>query len=105
MPPGEPTQSAVHIHKISAHDPRLVRDPVAVGVKAAARDPHERPAAGLSEVEGALDAVYQHRAGGDGLEWDPEHAREVVAAPAGKHAEAAVGMPKRVGDRADEPVA
>ena len=40
--------------------------------------------------------------GGAGLERDPQHAREVVAAAAGQHAEHAVECAQRTGDRADQ---
>ena len=45
----------------------------------------------------------EHRARRHRLERDPEHAGEVVAAAAGEHAEHAVGVPERAGDRADQP--
>ena len=42
-PAGERAQRPVGVDEVAAHEPRLVGDPVGVGVKAAARDPDERP--------------------------------------------------------------
>ena len=60
----------------------------------------------LAEVHRARDAAGDHRARRDRVLGDAEHAREVVAATAGEHAEhRAREMTKHVGDDADQAVA
>ncbi len=66
-----------------------------VGVDPEARDPEERAAVDLADVDRALVAAREHRAGRDGVERDAELAREVVAAPAGEDAERAVRPAQR----------
>ncbi len=84
---------AVGVDEVAAHQPRLVGDPVGLGVKAAARDPDERPA--RRPRRGRALRTWpsrEHLARRAGLERDPEPAREVVAPAAGQHAQHAVAV-------------
>ena len=62
--------------------------------------------AGQPHVDGARHAVGDDVARGLGVERDADHAREVVAAPAGQHADdRARDLAQRPGDGAEHPVA
>ena len=89
--------------------PRTTRVSLAIWLTTESKPQLAMPAkvslAGLAEVESALDAGGEDRARGHRLARNPEHAAQVVAPAAGQHADDAVGVLDRAGDRADQPIA
>ena len=59
----------------------------------------------LAEIDLLDLPVLQHGAGGEWIERNAEHAGEVIAATTRENPEDAVGAPKGIGHRADQPIA
>ena len=105
-PRRERAQRAVGIHEVAEPRGRLVGDAVGDAVEADRGDPDERLSCHLAQVHRARDAAGDHRARRNRILGDPEHAREVVAATAGEHAEHGAGeIAQHIGDDADQAVA
>ena len=89
-----------------SHDGASLAIRLASESKPAAGDPHEGAIADEAEVELARDAAGDRRARRDRVLADPEHAGQVVAAPARQHAEDRAGhRAQRVGRGPGEPIA
>src|ERR1019366_913275 len=104
--PGEQrAQGAVGVDTSTEPGWGLVCDAIGLAVESDRGDPHER-SAHHAEVDRTRDAVGDGLAGGHSVIGDPEHACEVVPAPAGKHAEDRPGdRLQRVGGAPDHAVA
>ena len=94
LPGDQRPQRAVDVDQRAEARRRLVGDPVGIGVEAQRRDPDEGRLAGLAEVDGARLAVGDDVARRLRVQRDAGHAREVVAAPAGQHAQHARPGPR-----------
>src|ERR1019366_1901274 len=112
--PGEQrAQGAVGVDTSTEPGWGLVCDAIGLAVESDRGDPHERSAHHTrarvdrhAEVDRTRDAVGDGLAGGHSVIGDPEHACEVVPAPAGKHAEDRPGdRLQRVGEDPDHAVA
>ena len=113
-PPGEQgAQRSIGVHEPAEPRGSLVGDAVRVAVEADGGDAHERPAvragrrvADHAEIDRSRDAVGDRGARRDRVLRDAEHARQIVAATAGKHAQnRAWNLPQGVGEGADHAVA
>ena len=104
LPASEGPQRRVDVDELALDDLRCVREVLDIRVEAVARDAEEGAAVDLRDVDGLRVGVGEELDRRVGSRRDPELAREVVAAPAGQHAEDALAAAESVGDRPGEPV-
>ena len=104
LPRRQGAQGAVGVHEVALDELGLVGDAVGLGVEAAARDPDERPAVHVADVDQAFAAGEKNLACRPRIQRQTEGAREVVPPPAGQDAEHAVGPRQDAGDGTDQPI-
>jgi hypothetical protein len=105
LPRIQRSQGGVQVDEIALDPPRLVGDPVGVGVEAAARDPEESAIVELADVDGPDMSRRDHIDRPGNLAGDPEHPGEVVAPTAGQDSQRYVPARQNSTDLADQPVA